>query len=93
VNRFRGGLVFKDHGLLNHSTLGLRVIKKKKKFVTRAGTTHAEMIGSARGVGKGGSHSADSRHRVNQAALLARPCKVRREDAQDTPGMDINPTS
>ena len=31
VNRFRGGLVFKAHRLLYHSTLGLRVIKKKKK--------------------------------------------------------------
>jgi len=29
--RFRGGLVFKAHRLLYHSTLGLRVIKKKKK--------------------------------------------------------------
>jgi len=29
--RFRGGLVFKAHRLLHHSTLGLRVIKKKKK--------------------------------------------------------------
>jgi len=28
---FRGGLVFKAHRLLYHSTLGLRVIKKKKK--------------------------------------------------------------
>ena len=31
VQRFRGGLVFKAHTLLYHSTLGLRVIKKKKK--------------------------------------------------------------
>jgi len=30
VKRFRGGLVFKAHSLLYHSTLGLRVIKKKK---------------------------------------------------------------
>jgi len=30
VKRFRGGLVFKAHRLLYHSTLGLRVIKKKK---------------------------------------------------------------
>ena len=29
--RFRGGLVFKAHRLLYHSTLGSRVIKKKKK--------------------------------------------------------------
>ena len=32
VKRFRGGLVFKAHRLVYHSTLGLRVIKKKKKI-------------------------------------------------------------
>ena len=31
VKRFLGGLVFKAHRLLYHSTLGLRIIKKKKK--------------------------------------------------------------
>jgi len=31
VKRFRGGLVFKAHRLLYHSTLGSRVIQKKKK--------------------------------------------------------------
>jgi len=31
VKRFRGGLVCKAHRLLYHSTLGPRVIKKKKK--------------------------------------------------------------
>jgi len=30
TQRFRGGLVLKAHILLYHSTLGLRVIKKKK---------------------------------------------------------------
>jgi len=30
VKRFRGGLVFKAHRLLYHSTLGWRVIKKEK---------------------------------------------------------------
>jgi len=35
VQRFRGGLVFKAHRLLYHSTLGLRVTKKKKKRSTR----------------------------------------------------------
>ena len=30
VKRFRGGLVFKAHSLLYHSTLGSKVIKKKK---------------------------------------------------------------
>jgi len=29
VQRLRGGLVFKAHRLVYHSTLGLRVIKKK----------------------------------------------------------------
>jgi len=33
VKRFRGGLVFKAHRLFYHSTLGSRVIKKKKKEV------------------------------------------------------------
>ena len=31
--RFRGGLVFKAHTLLYHSTLGLRVIKKRRSDV------------------------------------------------------------
>jgi len=31
TKRFRGGLAFKAHRLLHHSTLGLRVIKQKKK--------------------------------------------------------------
>ena len=31
VKRFRGGLVFKAHRLVYHSTLAWRVIKKKKK--------------------------------------------------------------
>ena len=31
VQRFRGGLVFKAHRLLYHSTLGLRVIQQKRK--------------------------------------------------------------
>jgi hypothetical protein len=30
VKRFRGGLVFKAHKPVSHSTLGSRVIKKKK---------------------------------------------------------------
>jgi len=31
VKRFRGGLVFEAQRLVYHSTLGWRVIKKKKK--------------------------------------------------------------
>jgi len=36
VQRFRGGLVFKAHRFLYHSTLGLRVMKKKIKRVAPA---------------------------------------------------------
>jgi len=36
VKRFRVGLVFKAHRILYHSTLGLRVIEKKKTL--RAGS-------------------------------------------------------
>ena len=46
--RFRGGLAFKAHRLLYHSTLGLRVIKKKKKYLELAGA--GNMIGVAMGV-------------------------------------------
>ena len=34
VQRFRGGLVFKAHRLLYHSTSGLRVIEKKRKQIS-----------------------------------------------------------
>ena len=37
VKRFRGGLVFKAHRLLYHSTLGSRVIKTKKMMKRRMG--------------------------------------------------------
>jgi len=36
VKRFRGGLVFKAHRRLYHSTLGLRVIKKKREMTESA---------------------------------------------------------
>ena len=35
VNRFRDGLVSKAHGLVNHSTLGWRVIKQREKNLAR----------------------------------------------------------
>jgi len=38
VQRFRGGLVFKAHRRLCHSTLGLRVIKKKKRLSHKGST-------------------------------------------------------
>ena len=37
MQRFRGGLVFKAHRLLCHSTLGLRVIKNKEEDVKNEG--------------------------------------------------------
>ena len=37
MQRFRGGLVFKAHRLFYHSTLGLRVIKKKEEEPARSG--------------------------------------------------------
>ena len=46
VQRFRGGLVFKAHRLLYHSTLGLRVIKKKKMVDIRvSGFENARLSG------------------------------------------------
>ena len=33
VRRFRGGLVFKAHRPLYHSTLGLRVIKRRERVL------------------------------------------------------------
>ena len=41
VQRFRGGLAFKARRLLYHSTLGLRVIKKKKKCAHTSGVSES----------------------------------------------------
>ena len=38
VKRFLGGLVFEAHRLLYHSTLGLRVIKKKRQSIGGGGS-------------------------------------------------------
>jgi len=45
VKRFRGGLVFEVHRFLYHSTLGLRVIKKKKKS-NACNTQRVRAVGS-----------------------------------------------
>jgi len=52
MKRFRGGLVFKAHRLLYHSTLGLRIIKKKRLMfadlvVPRRGKPHDELRGAS----------------------------------------------
>ena len=39
MKRFRGGLVFKAHRLVHYSTLGSRVIKKKKKVPAEPGSS------------------------------------------------------
>ena len=43
VQRFRGGLVFKTHRLLYHSTLGLIVIKQQKK-IHRSKKPHTNFV-------------------------------------------------
>ena len=40
IQRFRGGLVFKAHRRLYHSTLGLRVIKRQKKIAIGPGADY-----------------------------------------------------
>jgi hypothetical protein len=54
VKRVRGGLVFKTHRLLYHSTLGSKVMKKKKKKVAAkrglccpGESSHATGLGSS----------------------------------------------
>ena len=42
MKKFRGRLIFKDHRLVYHSTLGSRVIKKRKK---EGGEGHAALLG------------------------------------------------
>ena len=46
VQRFRGGLVFKAHRLVYHSTLGWRVIKKKKMRACPRGRLRGKGQGS-----------------------------------------------
>jgi len=44
VQRFRGGLVFEAHRLVYHSTLGLGVIKKKKKKATPRAAENTRLL-------------------------------------------------
>ena len=62
MKRFRGGLVFKAHKLSHHSTLGSRVIKKKKK-------THSVVAG------KNTQHPITPRlWRLTEAAVVLGAC-------------------
>ena len=55
VKRFRRGLVFKAHRLLYHSTLGWRVIKKKKTRATRPSDVRRGLLARMGGVYRGTS--------------------------------------
>ena len=46
MKRFRGGLVFKAHRLVYHSTIGVRVIKKRGKNVPAVGEPAPPAIGA-----------------------------------------------
>jgi len=46
VKRFRGGLVFKAHRLVYHSTLGVRVIMKKKKKIVAQHPVRCSRLGA-----------------------------------------------
>ena len=45
MQRFRGGLVFKAYRILYHSTLGLRVIKRKRVHPSGCGVRALEVQG------------------------------------------------
>ena len=47
VKRLRGRLVFKAHRLVYHSTLDVRVIKKKKETFPRMSASNASFSGTS----------------------------------------------
>jgi len=55
VKRFQGGLVFKAHRWLHHSTLGSRVIKKKRRNVLEVSPQRLEREPAPRGGHRGTS--------------------------------------
>jgi len=69
VARFRGGLVFKAHRRLYHSTLGSRVIKKKKLRVTRWGVGGEEFEEEQKELGRFGRALREARQRTRPAPL------------------------
>ena len=68
VKRFRGGFVFKAHRLVYHSTLGWRVIKKKKKttLVKRHATQRTPRLTSV--VKKGELHVTVFKRQIGQTS-------------------------
>ena len=69
--RFRGGLVFKAHRLLYHSTLGLRVIKKKDEGHGRGGTYHFSSAGPSSS--SRARHNLSGPHDLSDSFLSNRP--------------------
>ena len=67
VQRFQGGLVFKDHRLVYHSALGSRVIKREKKAPD---TVVPESVGS------GVLHAADQPLNPAPCTLHPAPCTL-----------------
>ena len=74
VKRFRGGLVFKVHRFLYHSTLGLRVIKKKKKKSGARECFHEPRPGES-GTGTATASGCTSIRGVNASLRHASLCR------------------
>jgi len=68
VKRFRGGLIFKAHRLLYHSTQGLREIKMRRRRVTY----HGRAIGLVLHFDKAGRKLPDLPH-LQHCLLPPRP--------------------
>ena len=89
VKRFRGGLVFKAHRLLYHSTLGLRVIKKKRRRSGRLTT----LVGCPADIepGRGGPLSPRKTNSKPRARVTRHLPKVRalKRTRSTTPGSGV----
>ena len=70
VKRFRGGLVFKAHGLVYHSIPGLRIIKEKKKK-RRGGTAERLEKGIQTPVAQGRSSKIISMIKCTRTSRLS----------------------
>ena len=67
--RSRGGLVFKAHRRVYHSTLGLRVVKKKREFRV-GGLREDDSVGSQRQEVEGPCHTEEaSRFRIQDSVF------------------------
>ena len=93
AERFRGGLIFKAHGLLYHSTPGMRVIKKKKKLrVDRFRVSDSVFLASelsSRGAGLGNRVSG-FRSPVSGLGTCARVSKFRSRDSGADLGFQVS---